>query len=241
MGRKKLPDNVFSGEDLSGRRFGIITVLKFLKRKKIPSGTRGYWLCKCDCGTERGIAGTSLRAGRTKSCGCVNLLGKPRRSGPNRKINYHGLSRTSPIYRIWSEMRRRCLSEKSLLYPDYGGRGITICERWDNFQLFHHDMIGAWKAGLSLGRINNHRGYSPANCCWQTSKEQNNNQRGNRLIRIGDETKTMAQWLEHYGISANCFYNRLKRGMTEAQAMSWPSGVPWSRPIASNTTNPCIS
>lgn len=217
----KLPDNFFRGEDLSGKKINAITVIAFSRRVRASGkAPKIMWLCKCDCGREIEINGAMLHTG-LKNCGC----------GINRKFRTkHGLSK-HPIYRSWLEMRRRCLSKNDIAYPNWGGKGITICERWSNFALFYEDMIPTWKAGLSLGRINNHRGYSPANCRWETDKEQNNNTSNNRIIKIGSEEKTMTQWLEFYGITANCFYNRMKRGMPEDQAMSWPSGVPWSRSI----------
>jgi len=87
----------------------------------------------------------------------------------------HGLSH-HPLYKTWGAMRRRCNSVTCPRYPDYGGRGITVCKRWDNFALFLQDM-GEKPEGSTLDRIDNSRGYSPDNCKWSTYTEQNSNRR----------------------------------------------------------------
>lgn len=146
-----------------GVRFGRLLVIEERQR-----GQRTV-LCRCDCGTEKAFTATNLRAGKTTSCGCV------RRETTARRNSRHGLSGT-PEHNIWKEMRQRCRNPKHARYADYGGRGITVCQRWDSFASFLADM-GQRPPGLTLERTNNDRGYEPGNCRWATYQEQRANQR----------------------------------------------------------------
>jgi len=156
--------------DLTGQRFG-----KLIPIKCVGKDRRGncLWLCKCGCGNKKIIPGNNLRGGRTKSCGCLTL-----KSG-------HSKSR---IYMTWNDMIQRCNNPNHLNYKDYGGRGITICNRWlepikQGFLNFLNDM-GECPRGKSLDRIDNNKGYFPKNCRWATPKEQNRNMRTNINIPL---------------------------------------------------------
>jgi len=106
----------------------------------------------------------------------------------------HGMSKT-PIHNLWWGMVQRCTDKSRPAYRGYGGRGITVCERWMTFENFYEDM-GDKPAGKSLDRIDNDLGYSKDNCRWATQKEQTNNMRANRHFTIQGETKTLSQWVE---------------------------------------------
>ena len=160
--------------DLSGTRFGRLQAVA-------PAGRRGsisLWLCKCDCGSDKVTSLGSLRGGKAKSCGCL------RKETLSARAVKHGASRRGallPEYRIWKGVRGRCLNARNPKYPIYGGRGITVCERWTDFTNFISDMGPRPSAQHSIDRINNDGNYEPSNCRWATAWQQARNQRPRRL------------------------------------------------------------
>jgi hypothetical protein len=135
----------------------------------------------------------------------------------------HGMSNRSasphPLYRVWNAMIDRCHRKKSHAYPAYGGRGITVCERWKKFTVFLSDMGSSWVAGLELDRINNNAGYSPENCRWATPRQQANNRRSNRRLTVLGRTMTLAQWDRASGLYAGCVSHRLRLGISPERAV----------------------
>jgi hypothetical protein len=164
--------------DITGHRYARLTVIQKLNRDK-----RGYflWLCRCDCGNEITAGANALRSGNTKSCGCFRL---ERLSEWGKANRTHGESlrgskdrKPSREYRAWCGMRERCRNPNNKDFAKYGGRGLTVCERWDSsYETFLADM-GRCPPGKSLDRIDNDAGYSPVNCRWATLSEQNKNRR----------------------------------------------------------------
>lgn len=162
-------------KDIQGERFGYWKVLEVshsVRRTDCRSTTVLWWKCVCDCGTIQAVRGHDLRNGGTTSCGC-------RRKEPHPWKRKHGMH-NCPTYGSWRAMRRRCLNTSDKDYPRWGGRGITICERWKNldtgFQNFINDM-GERPEGKSLDRFPNNQGnYEPTNCRWATPREQVLNQ-----------------------------------------------------------------
>lgn len=153
--------------DLTGARFGRYVALSF-------AGTRlkqSYWLCRCDCGTERAVMLGALRSGNTTSCGCY------RDEVTSARTRNHGRSLIGdPTYRAWKAMRNRCRpSHKD--HACYFDRGIAVCERWNLFDNFLADMGDRPDEGLTLDRINNDGNYEPGNTRWTTRKVQGNNRR----------------------------------------------------------------
>jgi len=123
----------------------------------------------------------------------------------------HGMHGTK-TYQVWKSMRERCLCKTSRAYNRYGGRGITICERWESFENFYADM-GDRPEGKTIDRIDNDGPYSPENCRWATDIEQANNKRNNRLLTYKGKTQTVPQWARELGIKTGTIAVRLSRGL----------------------------
>ena len=123
-------------------------------------------------------------------------------------------------------MRQRCNNQDDSHYPDYGGRGIKICKRWDKFEAFETDM-GPQPDGTSLDRIDNEGGYTPDNCRWATAKTQARNRRGNFLITADGATRTAAEWSERLGGNLQLVQCRVRQlGWSEEDAVLTPIGKP---------------
>jgi len=130
---------------------------------------------------------------------------------------------TSLAYRSWQSMRTRCLNPHSTQYPAYGGRGITICERWLVFENFLADMGERPSATHTLDRFPNKNGnYEPGNCRWATPKEQQNNTNKNRIIESQGQRRTMAEWSRSTGIAVSTLFNRLRRGWSDEATVTRP-------------------
>ena len=152
--------------DLTGLKFAKLTVLKRSEKRR-STGT--LWDCLCDCGNHTVVDSLKLRTGHTKTCGCGKYFGLGRST--------HGMSNKTRTYRTWKEMRNRCRNPNATQYKWYGGRGIKICDRWSNFELFLEDM-GERPEGRTLDRIDSDGNYCKANCKWSTAKEQAKTNRG---------------------------------------------------------------
>lgn len=180
------------------------------------------WSCKCECGVERLIPPGNLLRGLSTSCGCrkADMI--------SRRFTKHGMAHTRKagnIYRVWSSMRTRCNNPQSAAYHNYGGRGITICSEWDDFERFMSDMGPRPSLRHSIDRIDTNGPYCQSNCRWSTAKEQSNNRRRHRMIEHRGETKNLAQWASAYGLATQVLFNRLARGWSIERALS-PSTRP---------------
>lgn len=124
-------------------------------------------------------------------------------------------------YQVWGNMKQRCLNPNSTRYADYGGRGITVCERWLSFENFLADM-GVAPDGLTLDRVDNEKGYSPDNCVWNTYANQNKNSRRAKLVTIGKRTMCINDWCRLIGLSYCSYKQRIKNGWSQEQALTKP-------------------
>ena len=150
-------------------------------------------------------------------------------SQPRHRNFRHGYSsganngRANHLYKVWDSMIQRCTNPRSKGYINYGSRGITVCERWRQFENFLKDM-GPVPKGYSLERLDNNAGYSPENCKWATAAEQANNRRSNKILRFKGETLTVRQWGTRFHLPRDRINQRLRAGWTVSDALTTPVG-----------------
>lgn len=192
--------------DLTGKKFGRLTVLNRAENGRTANKPVVRWKCICECGNRLITEGNSLRRGRTKSCGCLNQVSRLK----NLKRVTHGGSQTR-LYHIWAHMKQRCSNPNVERYPLYGGRGIKVCESWNkSFSAFRDwALSNGYSDSLTLDRINVDGDYEPKNCRWATMKQQQNNKQFNRNIEFNGETKTLSEWADHIGINVNTLNSRI--------------------------------
>lgn len=188
--------------DLTGQKFGRLTVIKRVENK----GDLAAWLCICDCGCETVVSGANLRQGHVKSCGCLKqtLLAD--------KTRKHGLSNTS-IDNTWKQMKRRCNSPNHTAHKDYHDRGIVVCERWANdLGAFYEDVSKLphfGEEGYTLDRIDPNGNYELGNVRWATAEEQANNRRNNIIIEYKGKKQTISQLCKEYHADYRTVWRRV--------------------------------
>lgn len=176
-------------KDITGQKFGRLTVVEFAYKGK---GNRAVWRCVCDCGNVTYVPGKSLRSGNTKSCGCMSIDHSTERIVALNTT--HGLS-DSRIYRVWNQIHRRCEYEKSVSWQYYGGKGVTVCDEWKDFEQFcDWAMENGYEDGLTIDRIDYNKGYSPENCRWVSYHDQAANRSSTRLITCRGLTMCKSDW-----------------------------------------------
>ena len=188
-----------------GMRFGKLTVLEFSHRKKRSNGYyRNYWLCKCDCGNEKIIEESHIKSGHTKSCGCLNI--------EKFKNFNHGKSNTR-LYKIYNDIKKRCLNKNCKNYKDYGGRGITMCDEWlnDFMNFYNWSMENGYKENLTIDRIDVNGNYEPSNCRWVTMKIQQNNKTNNHLITYNNKIQNIMLWCMELNLDYYTILQRIKK------------------------------
>ena len=201
--------------DITGSVFGRLTVLRRDGRK--PGGAV-HWVCQCSCGRQCTARGTSLRRGETSNCGCG---WHP--SGKDHKSYRHGMT-GSVEFRTWQQMLQRCDNQRNGNYPHYGGRGISVCDRWRaSFQAFFDDMGPRPDGRFSLERLNNDRNYEASNCVWADYKTQERNRRSNRLATFNGRTQPVSAWADELNFPAFRIYARLSAGWSVERALSTPA------------------
>lgn len=201
--------------DLEGQVFHRLTVLGIVGR--IARLRVNIWLCRCQCGKLTQVRAQQLRTGSTKSCGCWNSDVTAQRN------TTHGMSHLSE-YKIWEGMRKRCRSNPNRPndFHNYAERGITICDRWDDFRLFLEDMGSRPTPKHSIERRDNDGNYEPDNCYWGNPIQQANNKRTSRILTAFNKSQTLAQWSKETKIPVARISARLKRGWSVEKSITEP-------------------
>lgn len=204
--------------DLTGKRFGRLIALERMGANDLR---KGVWKCQCDCGNLHETTTGALQSGQTKSCGCLHI----ETSGQNNR-SHGATAKDSEVfseYQIWNGMRQRCSNPNHSSYDYYGGRGITVCEAWENdFETFLADMGPKPFPYATLERVDNDKGYGPGNVVWATRKQQGGNSRKNRVVFAFGKKQTVTQLYEStskaHGISYQSLMSRLNLGWNPEEA-----------------------
>lgn len=189
--------------DLTGKKFGRLTVIE-----RVENGKNGHarWNCKCSCGNVKAIKGYHLMSGDTRSCGCYAIERTIIRNAT------HGKYKTR-LYRIWRGMISRCYNKNADNHKNYGGRGIMVCDEWNEFEPFYNWSIDSdYSDDLTLDRINVDGNYEPSNCRWADIKTQANNKTNSNIITYRGKTHTVAEWSNILNINVETLHTRLNRG-----------------------------
>lgn len=181
-------------------------------------GNGARFICECDCGTAKVVLGSHLRRGKVVSCGCrkAEALSESRIT--------HGMSGTG-AWHSWRDMMKRCHSTKSEHYHDYGGRGITVCLDWHDFESFHAYM-GDRPEGMSIERLDVNGNYEPGNCSWIPKIEQHYNKRNTIFVEIEGNKVCLSVACKQLGLSYNRTRDRIKTlGWSPEKALSEPKKI----------------
>ena len=219
-------------DDLTGKEFGRLKVIEFAEVRSYTKNTHAtvvMWRCKCQCGNETIVAANNLRNGTTRSCGCMQKeLAKQR-------FTTHNMTNTR-LYRIWHGMVQRCNNPNNKKYRYYGGRGVQVCDEWQEFEPFHQWAIShGYDDSLSIDRIDYTGNYCPENCRWIDMLEQKSNTRNNVWIEYNGEKHTIAQWERKLGFKRGYISKRLRRGWSIERALTEPA-IPRNHSEKTKTT-----
>lgn len=197
-------------EDLTGRKFGKLFVIFY--DETLIKGKGRKCICKCDCGNTIETWDRLIRYGNKQSCGCLEAI---RTQGTFR----HGYSlkkHKDRLYTTWANMKNRCSDIYNKHYKNYGGRGIKVCNEWnEDFVNFKNWALNSgYKENLTIDRIDNNGNYCPENCRWVDRKVQGNNKRNCFLITYSGKTQTLAQWSEQLKINRSTIKYKLSKGIS---------------------------
>lgn len=213
-----------NARDLTGQRIGRLVCIGPTSRVRDKSGrSLIVWRCQCDCGKITETRSCNLLSGDTRSCGCLHDETVAHR---NTKHGHAKRSGESPEFSTWSQMIARCEQPCMRNFAWYGGRGISVCERWkSSFSNFLEDMGHKPSPDHSLDRIDSNGNYEPNNCRWATKMEQMSNTRRNRFLTAFGETLHMQEWCRRTGIKQRLLWDRLDTGWDVEAALTTPTGA----------------
>lgn len=194
---------------LIGQKFNRLTVIKLSPERK---NNRPNYICRCDCGNIITAIGSAVKSGNTTSCGCYQKeaarIAKTKHSG-----SY------TPEYSTWQNMRRRCGDPTDKRYIRYGGRGISVCKRWDVFENFIKDMGLKPSPKHSIHRVNNDGNYTPSNCVWATPKEQSRVTSRNRYIFNGIDSVPAIDFEDKFSLYRGAVYYFREAGYSDDEIL----------------------
>lgn len=205
-------------KDITGKRFGKLTVIR---RAGTNKNRAALWECVCDCGAYKTITGSALRTGHTQSCGCLqkkiagNTIKSFNKTGLRSKGRYlHGENKTK-LHNIWVNMRARCNNPKWDHYDRYGGRGISVCDEWNDSYISFRDwaLSHGYEDGLEIDRIDNDGNYEPENCKWSNREEQVNNRSNTVFVTIDGVKKPLSVWCREKNVDYKTAHAKLKKGI----------------------------
>ena len=205
--------------NLLTKRFGQLVVIARIGNTK---WNKSRWLCLCDCGNQTMVQGVHLCNGDTKSCGCL-VKKHAKIMGLNNGRHGHKRSgKRTRLYNIWGGIIERCCNPSYRDYDHYGGRGITVCERWKQFEYFLADMGDPLTNKHQIDRINNNKGYFLANCRWTTATINNRNKRNNRLLNLHGKIQCVTVWSEEVNLSIQTIMWRVNNGWSIEKSLTTP-------------------
>lgn len=195
--------------DITGIRYGRLVPLYRVENDKYG---RSAWMCQCDCGNRKVISANDMRSGKIRSCGCLER--QNRSIFGTRSKRTHKMKGTR-IYRIWQGAKNRVFNKNDEHWPDYGGRGITMCEEWANsFECFRDWAFShGYAEDLTIDRIDVNKGYYLENCRWVTKADQQRNKRNNKYYTYNGKTQLIPAWAKEFGVTDSTIRSRIRRGI----------------------------
>lgn len=206
--------------DITNRIFGRLTAIRLDRKERYGNTYIHFWWCKCICGVEKAVRKQKLLNGETTSCGCYQ------REVATRDSTTHGLT-GHPIWNLHKDIKNRCYNPKVDCFPDYGGRGVEMCDEWrhDFVSFYNWCIANGWQKGLQIDKDIKAKElgvdpllYSPERCQFVTPKKNSNSRRNNRLIEFNGVTKTIMEWSELVGVNRGTINSRLSRGWSVERA-----------------------
>lgn len=199
-----------------GSRFGKLVVHS---KDNSQPGKGSMWYCLCDCGKFTSVKRRDLVSGHTSSCGCESRRGLEKRTKHGQSPRDYKAQ--NPLYTRWLNMKNRCRNPKCPEYRYYGGKGISVCKRWDeSFLAFEADMGHPPSKAHTLERINSDRDYEPGNVVWAKQKQQMKNTSRTYKVTINGQTKCLKDWCRALELSYKAVQTRVERGWEPIEALT---------------------